>query len=166
MKIGKLEPIISTTKKGKKFKRYDIQVQKSVSPNTPNINIGVTPSGTRYYRALLPDKSWGTTFLRTKDGTETIIDSCRAPYGLKTTVESRKEKLVLSNKVIEHYTNAKSGVFNNVIENNRVGQASRAYIDNDIYKYMHELKENIDYSAMKAPKKPNRFLRLIKKVLS
>lgn len=166
MKIGKLEPIISTTKKGKKFKRYDIQVQKSVSPNTPNINIGVTPSGTRYYRALLPDKSWGTTFLRTKDGTETIIDSCRAPYGLKTTVESRKEKLVLSNKVIEHYTNAKSGVYNSISENSRVGQASRAYIDNDIYQYMYELKDNVDYSKMKPPKKPNRLLRLFKKSLS
>ena len=166
MKIAKFEPIISTTKNGKNFKRYDLQVQKSTEPNMPNVNIGVTPSGTRYYRALLPDKSWGTTFLRTKDGKEIIVDSCRAPYGLKTTVEARKEKIILADKVIEHYTNSESGVHNFISENRRVGQTSRTFIENDIYKYMHELKENIDYSAMKAPKKPNRFLRLIKKVLS
>ena len=125
MEIEKLTPIITTLRKGKQLKRYNTTVNESSGKYAPNINIGVTPSGTRYYRALLPDKSWGTTYMIRKDDTETIVDICKMSYGTKASVEKSKHKVVQTDRLIEHHTNDTEDVLNVVSRDRRVGKTAR-----------------------------------------
>lgn len=150
MKINKLEPIITTTKKGKEIKRFDTQLQKSTDRFMSNINAGVTPSGTRYYRELLPDKSWGTTYLRKKDGTEIIVDTCSAPFGSRAVYEKRENKKIISDKYIEHYR-VPQPKWNIVREDVKAGQMSVNFIQDNVYNVIMQLKDVSD--SLKPPKK-------------
>lgn len=152
MKIEKFIPVVTKLKNGKQIKRFDMPVQKSTAKYVPDINIGITPSGTRYYRALLPDKSWGTTYMVRKDGTETIVDICRMSYGTKASVESSKDKIILSDRMIEHHSKDSPEVLNVVSKDQRLKKVARAFVQPEVLEYMFHLKKAPGYEAMKPPK--------------
>ena len=164
MEIEKLSPIITNLKSGKTLKRYNMPVQRNNNKYAPDINIGVTPSGTRYYRALLPDKSWGTTYLVKKDWTETVVDICKTSYGTKASTENSNEKVVISNRMIEHHTSDSAIVSNVVSKDKRVGRVARAYVPPEIYEYMFNLKKVQGYNELK-PIKHNPLKKIIRNLL-
>ncbi len=139
-----LNPIIMTTKKGKQLERYDVQIKKSADKFSPNVNIGVTPKGTRYYRALLPDKTWGSLYMLKRDGSEAIVDTCYANYGLQSSVLNKnKDGIITSDRFVEHVVTG--GESKNIIHADRmVGQTSKTYIQDDVKQFISYLTKNLD----------------------
>ncbi len=139
-----LNPIITTTRKGKELKRYNVQIKKSADKFTPNVNIGVTPRGTRYYRALLPDKSWGSLYMLKRDGSEVIVDSCSANYGIQSSVLNKKSNgIITSDRFVEHIVG--NGESKNIVHSDRmVGQTSKTYVQDEVKQAISYLAKKVD----------------------
>lgn len=161
--INSFEPITVRTKKGKIITRYDSQIQKSNGKFSANVNIGVTPKGTRYYRALLPDKSWGSLYMLKKDGSEVIVDSCSSANGVQASVLNKNnEGIIKSDRFIEHMTNRPTPE-NILIKDRMVGQTSKTFIQDDVKRAINYLTKSFD--MFKTPPKPGFWKRFWKAII-
>ena len=87
-----------------------------------------------------------------KDGTETIVDICRMSYGTKASVESSKNKIILSDRMIEHHTKDSPEVLNVVSKDMRLKKVARAFVQPEVHEYMSHLKKAPGFESMNPPK--------------
>ncbi len=153
--IKPLTPIITTTGSGKIIKRYNAKYVKPCSSDNKNMNIGVTPQGSFYYREIRPDKSWSSLYLKKYDGTEVVVDSVKVNSEKKTNVIIQKAGKVIDGKFVHTFNNK----FNSITPNTYIGYPAKAYVGNDAFIALHKLKDRVDVSDLK-PIKKNFFKRL------
>ena len=148
----KLNSYTSTTKRGKTITRYSAVIQKSTIPANPNINAGITPKGTLYYRALLPDKSWGSLYLKKKNGDEVIIDSCKIGEDIQTKAEVRNsDGIIKSDTRIQKFAKGTESVKIISVEQN-VGRRSSVYIQKNAKLVLNDLQKQADKLTPTKPK--------------
>ena len=147
--IKPLKPILTKTKTGKQIKRYDAKYIKKHGNNNKNINIGVTPQGTFYYREMTPDKSWGSLYMKKYDGTEVVVDFVELNSNKKCNVIVQKDGKVIDGKFVHQFADK----VNSVTESAYIGYPAKAVIGNDIDIALSKLKERVDVTGLKPKKK-------------
>ena len=140
-----IKPILTKNLKGKEIKRYDVTIVKR--GNTSNVNIGVTPSGTVYYRQTTPNKSWSSLYMQKYDGRELFVDTFKSNEYTKAVVEERKDMKVTNGKIVARYN--EKGAKNQISEYTNVGKHSNNNVSKDITDMLTQLKNNVDMTGLK-----------------
>lgn len=84
-------------------------------------------------------------------------------YGTRASVEKSNEKVVISDRIIEHHTNDTEAVLNIVSQDRRVGKVARAFVQPEVHEYMFHLKKVPGFKELK-PIKHNIFSKVFKNI--
>ena len=154
-----IKPIVTSLKTGKTIRRYDTKIKKAGTDD--NVNVGLTPQGSVYYRRISPNKKFGSLYMEKLNGTIYTVDTFKTNEYIKTLVESSNKNIVTDGKNIirENIPGAK----NIVSENLNIGLRKNLFVDQSIKDILKNLKENIDMKGL-VPRRKSFISKLIKRV--